>query len=82
MIGLLNDCFPPIMDGVAMTVVNYADWLTQRGEDVAVVTADVPGGKYDYPYPVYRYLSVPIPLRNPYRYGLPQFDYRFQLHKK
>lgn len=78
MIGLLNDCFPPIMDGVAMTVKNYADWLTRRGEDVAVMTADVPGAQYDYPYPVYRYFSVPVPLRSPYRYGLPQFDYRFQ----
>lgn len=66
------------MDGVAMTVVNYADWLSRRGEDVCVMTADVPGAHYDTPYPVYRYFSVPIPLRKPYRYGLPQFDYKFQ----
>ena len=41
-ICLLNDSFPPLIDGVANAVVNYAQRLTERGvvqtED-AVVTA-------------------------------------------
>lgn len=78
MIGLLNDCFPPIMDGVSMTVANYAFWLKQRGNDVCVITPDCPKAKDNYDYPVYRYLSVPIPMRKPYRYGMPQFDFHFQ----
>ena len=26
-IGLFNDSFPPVMDGVAMCVENYAHWM-------------------------------------------------------
>ena len=33
-IGIFNDSFPPIMDGVAMVTLNYAQWLKERGEDV------------------------------------------------
>ena len=29
-ISLLNDSFPPLIDGVANTVVNYARELTKR----------------------------------------------------
>ena len=26
-VGLFNDCFPPVMDGVAVCVENYAKWM-------------------------------------------------------
>lgn len=72
--GLFNDSFPPIMDGVALAVKNYADWLYQAGYPVCVVTPNVPNYTDREPYPVYRYTSVPIPVRRPYRLGLPDLD--------
>ena len=29
-IGLFNDCFPPVMDGVAVCVQNYAYWMQKK----------------------------------------------------
>lgn len=81
MIGLFNDCFPPIMDGVAVTIQNYAYWLDRRGEEVCVVTpAAKSAPEVPVPYPVYRYVSVPIPRRKPYRIGIPCIDLPF--HKQ
>ena len=37
-ISLLNDSFPPLIDGVANTVVNYARELTKLGDRAIVVT--------------------------------------------
>ena len=42
MIGLFNDNFPPVMDGVALTVQNYAYWLREQGKEVCVVTPYAP----------------------------------------
>ena len=30
--GIFNDSFPPILDGVTLTVMNYVRWLPQRNE--------------------------------------------------
>lgn len=91
MIGLFNDNFPPVLDGVALTVQNYAYWLHKRGNDVSVITPYAPhAGEVlkQTPYPVYRFTSIPIPFRAPYRFGLPYFspiflqewrDLRFEL---
>ena len=83
MIGLFNDCFPPIMDGVSLTTQNYAYWLNKKAADVCVVTSTVPGAKDDEAYPVYRYSSIPIPMRKPYRLGFPRIDWPFheRIHK-
>ena len=37
-VGLFNDCFPPVMDGVAVCVENYAHWLQKMVGDVKVIT--------------------------------------------
>ena len=29
-IGIFNDSFPPIMDGVSLATQNYAYWLNQK----------------------------------------------------
>lgn len=91
MIGLFNDNFPPVLDGVALTVQNYAYWLHKRGNEVSVITPYAPNAGEilkQTPYPVYRYTSIPIPFRSPYRFGLPYFspiflqewrDLRFEL---
>lgn len=78
MIGLFNDCFPPIMDGVSVTTQNYAYWLHRKGEEVCVVTPSADShAPDDTPYPVYRYVSMPIPKRKPYRMGFPYIDFPF-----
>ncbi|WP_321335494.1 glycosyltransferase [uncultured Bacteroides sp.] len=77
MIGLFNDCFPPIMDGVSLTTQNYAYWLHQKTHNVCVVTPKSPEAKDEGEYPVYRYSSIPIPMRKPYRLGFPRIDWPF-----
>lgn len=79
MIGLFNECFPPIMDGVSQTVCNLACQFYLKGENVAVVTPRVPGlNAKEYPYTIMQYHSLPIPSRRPYRYGMPYIDINFQ----
>lgn len=78
MIGIFNDCYPPVIDGVSVTVQNYARWLDRKCKDVCVVTPSVPGVVYDEAFPVYGYFSLPIPMRRPYRVGVPSVDYAFR----
>lgn len=72
-IGIFNDSFPPIIDGVTQTVLNYVDWLRRNGHDTCVVTPSNPE-KIEVPYRVVRYFSLPIANRKPYRYGYPKLD--------
>lgn len=77
LIGIFNDCFPPIMDGVSVAVMNYAHWLHRKTGNVCVITTKSPHCQDSQPYPVYRYSSLPIPMRKPYRIGIPQVDWPF-----
>lgn len=70
MIGLFIDSFPPIMDGVGLTAYNYAWWLQHSGQEVCVVTPNVRGKRLPEPFAVYRYPSMGVPRRKPYRCGL------------
>lgn len=72
-IGIFNDGFPPIIDGVTQTILNYVDWLRTNGHETCVVTPYNPI-KVDVPYKVIRYFSLPIRSRHPYRYGYPKLD--------
>lgn len=74
MFGIFNDCYPPVMDGVSVTTRNYAYWLHKKGEDACVVTPSAVGYVDRDPFPVYRYWSLPLPFRKPYRMGFPQYD--------
>ena len=78
MIGIFNDSYPPIIDGVAMTAQNYAEGLYRRQIPVCVVTPKVPDYQIVEPYPVFRYSSLPLIRRKPYRIGLPDIDLAFQ----
>lgn len=72
--GLFNDSFPPALDGVTLTVQNYAKWLAAQNQRVCVIT---PWDPYDFPHPefeMHRYFSVPLYRRHPYRYGYPRLD--------
>lgn len=77
-IGLFNDSFPPIMDGVSLTTQNYAYWLQKKNQSVCVVTTKTPNYFDSEPYPIYRYSSIPVLGRKPYRFGLPEIDLLFQ----
>ncbi len=79
-IGQFNECFPPIMDGVSLTVHNYALWLNRTMGDTYMITPAYPGYTDKEEFPVVRYTSVPVPGRSPYRAGLPWFDIR--LHQQ
>ena len=69
---LLNDSFPPLIDGVANTVVNYANILTQSGNTVSVVTPNYPDADDSgFPFPVLRYPSLPTAKLVGYRAGYP-----------
>ena len=72
-ICLLNDSFPPEIDGVANTVWNYARVLNTAGKHACVITPEVRGADDSgLPYPVIRYPS--LDMRNTslgYTAGLP-----------
>lgn len=58
-ICLLNDSFPPIIDGVSNAVLNYADIIEKNHSHSLVFAPQVPGSddsKYDFP--VVRYPSI------------------------
>jgi len=76
-IGIFNDSFPPIMDGVSLAAKNYADWLHKKNHPVCVITPKSPYCIDNEPYRVYRYTSIPILGRYPYRLGLPNIDRLF-----
>lgn len=68
---LLNDSFPPVIDGVANAVVNYADIIQRKYGDAVVVTPGYPGAVDNYPYPVVRYPSLDTTKLVGYRTGIP-----------
>ena len=77
-IGLFNESFPPVMDGVAVCVENYARWMQEKMGGVSVITPRNPGADYsDKAYEVLDYLSVPVPFRAPYVTGLSEMDPAF-----
>ncbi len=77
-VGQFNDGYLPIMDGVTLTVRNYAYWLNRILGPTYVVTPWFPGHKDAEPFPVIRYFSVPTIVRPPYRIGIPDFDAKLQ----
>ncbi len=76
--GIFNECFPPIMDGVAIAAHNYAYWLQKKTGKSCVVTPKNPIKTEKSTYDIYRYTSLPIPFRKPYRFGIPSLDFQFK----
>ena len=70
-ICLLNDSFPPTIDGVANATYNYADILTKMGNNIMVATPSLPGAVDDYPFSVVRYPSINIKKIDHCRTGIP-----------
>jgi glycosyltransferase involved in cell wall biosynthesis len=82
MIGLFNDSYLPILDGVVLTVQNYAHCLHKKQQQVCIITAKSPNYVDKTPYPVFRYTSLPVLMRKPYRYGIPSIDWKFRKELK
>lgn len=77
-IGLFNESFPPIMDGVAICVENYAKWMQKMAGGVSVITPSVSGADYSkYDFEVLDYFSIPVPFRKPYVTGIGEVDPSF-----
>jgi 1,2-diacylglycerol 3-alpha-glucosyltransferase len=75
-IVLFNDSYPPIIDGVAQIVLNYAQTLGELGWNCTVVAPNAPGMPRRDEIKTVRYFSIPLPGRYPYRIGMPEFDKR------
>ena len=72
-IGLFQDCYYPLVDGVCEVVDHYARGLQGRAE-VTVFVPRIPGRPFDdsvFPYRVVRCNSVPVPVVD---YALPVPD--------
>jgi phosphatidylinositol alpha 1,6-mannosyltransferase len=74
-IAIITESFPPDVNGVAHCVMRVADHLTRNGHHPLVVapeSARAPlGGDSQFPYPVERVPSVPLPGYPTFRLGLP-----------
>ncbi len=70
-VGLFNDSYYPIMDGVANTVRNYAYWYNKKYGKSYVITPKFPKYIDHEEFEVIRYISTNLPLRYPYRLGMP-----------
>ncbi|MCR5089149.1 MAG: glycosyltransferase [Oscillospiraceae bacterium] len=69
---LINDSFPPAIDGVANAVTNYARIIAERYGSPSVVTPYYPDADDSvYNFPVIRYPSVDMTKYVGYRAGVP-----------
>ena len=69
---LINDSFPPTIDGVATAVRNYARIISENLGSAAVVTPFYPDVDDSvHPFPVYRYPSMMLSKKVGYRAGIP-----------
>lgn len=69
---LLNDSFPPLIDGVANAVMNYAGVIQESEFDPIVITPYHPDENDAlYPYPVIRYPSMDLRKMTGYMAGIP-----------
>ncbi|HEX4833783.1 MAG TPA: glycosyltransferase family 1 protein [Trebonia sp.] len=74
-IAIITESFPPDVNGVANCVMRVADHLTRNGHHPLVVAPESAragqGADSDFPYPVERVPSIPVPGYPSFRLGLP-----------
>ena len=78
-IGLFNDSFYPMADGVIMVVDNYARRLSEYA-NVIVFVPKYTNKEYDdsvFPYKVVRCNSLKVPFLD-YSLPIPKLDRKFQ----
>jgi len=70
---LLNDSFPPVLDGVSNAVVNYAEIINKsEAYNPLVVTPNYPGADdSNFSFPVVRYPSIDLRKQIGYTAGIP-----------
>ena len=68
---LLNDSFPPVIDGVANTVFNYATIIQNELGNAVVATPEYPNVTDSYNFDVVRYKSFDTTGIIGYRAGYP-----------
>lgn len=68
-VALLNDTFPPAIDGVSNAVVNYASVIHKKYGDPTVIAPKYPNVTDRYPFEVFRYPSLNLTRQMPYRVG-------------
>ena len=74
-IGQFNDSFPPAVDGVANTMINYARCLHRAEGACYAVVPYYPQAHYgDYSFPVLHFPSIPVPFRTEYRFSHPRLS--------
>lgn len=73
-IAIITESFPPDVNGVAHCVVRVADDLVRKGHHPLIIAPDsgpFPGPDDQFPFPVERVPSVPLPGYPSFRLGLP-----------
>jgi len=70
-VGIFNDSFPPLIDGVANTAVNYAKSIDKLFGKAVVATPWYPKVRDNYSFKVFRYSSANVSKRIGYRMGNP-----------
>ena len=73
-IGQFIDGYSPVVDGVITVVNNYARILNQKYGRCCVIAPEMPDYVDHEPFDVYRFKSVKVPKRKPYRTGFPTLD--------
>lgn len=68
---LMNDSFPPKIDGVSNAVMNYADIIQRKYGNAVVAVPQYPKVVDDYPFQVVRYPSFKTKKSVGYRAGYP-----------
>jgi 1,2-diacylglycerol 3-alpha-glucosyltransferase len=76
-VGQFNDSYEPLMDGVVNVTKNYAYWLNKSNCKSYVITPHYPNYEDSVDFEVLRYFSLEIPVRKPYRLGMPKIDLPF-----
>lgn len=76
-IGQFNDSFPPAIDGVATTLINYADYFHREEKACYAVVPYYPNARYeDFAFPVLDFASIPVPFRRQYRFSHPRLNFK------
>lgn len=76
-IGQFNDSFPPAIDGVANTLINYADYFHREEGACYAVVPYYPNANYeDFTFPVLNFASIPVPFRRQYRFSHPRLNFK------
>lgn len=71
-----NDSFPPVMDGVAQAMLNYALWLNRKHATCCAVTPQHPMADDHEEFQVIRFASMPMLIEKEYMLGLPEIAFR------